>query len=77
MTINYKCGLWRNGVTKTDLSSLIKKGVDGKGEQGLLKVGKVTTLSLSQMLIKLESGKGYPGIVYLIVKGDPRACNRL
>ena len=35
---------------KTDLSSLIKKGVDGKGEQGLLKVGKVTTLSLSQML---------------------------
>ena len=49
MTINYKCGLWRNGVTKTDLSSLIKEGVDGKGEQGLLKVGKVT-LSLSQML---------------------------
>ena len=54
MTINSKCGLWRNGVTKTDLSSLIKEGVDGKGEQGLLKVGKVT-LSLYQML---ESGKG-------------------
>ena len=51
MTINSKCGLWRNGVTKTDLSSLIKEGVDGKGEQGLLKVGKVT-LSLSQMLKK-------------------------
>ena len=49
MTINSKCGLWRNGVTKTDLSSLIKEGVDGKGEQGLLKVGKVT-LSLSQIL---------------------------
>ena len=74
MTINSKCGLWRNGVTKTDLSSLIKEGVDGKGEQGLLKVGKVTTLSLYQML---ESGKGNPGIVYLIVKGDPQACNRL
>ena len=59
MTINSKCGLWRNGVTKTDLSSLIKEGVDGKGEQGLLKVGKVTTLSLYQML---ESGKGNPGI---------------
>ena len=74
MTINSKCGLWRNGVTKTDLSSLIKKRVDGKGEQGLLKVGKVTTLSLYQML---ECGKGYPGIVCLIVKGDPQACNRL
>ena len=49
MTINSKCGLWRNGVTKTDLSSLIKEGVDGKGEQGLLKVGKVT-LSLYKML---------------------------
>ena len=51
MTINSKCGLWRNGVTKTDLSSLIKEGVDGKCEQGLLKVGKAT-LSLSQMLNK-------------------------
>ena len=58
MTINSKCGLWRNGVTKTDLSSLIKEGVDGKCEQGLLKVGKVT-LCLSQMNVqKLESGKG-------------------
>ena len=73
MTINSKCGLWRNGITKTDLSSLSKEGVDGKGEKGLLKVGKVTR-SLYQML---KSGKGYPGIVYLIVKGDPRACNRL
>ena len=60
MTINSKCGLWRNGITKTDLSSLSKEGVDGKGEKGLLKVGKVT-ISIS-IVEKLESGKGYPGI---------------
>ena len=77
MTINSKCGLWRNGVTKTDLSSLIKEGVDGKGEQGLLKVGKVTTLSLSQMLKNWKVERVTQEYVCLIVKGDPRACNRL
>ena len=77
MTINSKCGLWRNGVTKTDLSSLIKKGVDGKGEQGFLKVGKVTTLSLSQMLKNWKVERVTQEYVCLIVKDDPQACNRL
>ena len=76
MTINSKCGLWRNGLTKTDLSSLIKEGVDGKGEQGLLKVGKVTR-SLYQMLKSWKVERVTQEYVYLIVKGDPRACNRL
>ena len=76
MTINSKCGLWRNGVKKTDLSSLIKKGVDGKGEQGLLKVGKVT-LCLSQMLKNWKVERVTQKYVCLIVKGDPQACNRL
>ena len=64
MTINSKCGLWRNGVTKTDLSSLIKEGVDGKGEPRIIKSRKGDPISISNVK-KLESGKGNPGIVYL------------